>query len=335
MKQTKFAKALALSVGVLVFSGAISFLIFAQSAWQPPTATPPGDNVAAPLNIGDEPQVKSGDLGIGSNIAAPTQKLDVDGYIKGRSGLCIGDNCRATWQTECNPNEYAIGINADGTMKCKDIGGTPPWENNSCDPPDPALNMKRVFVTSTSYTAGQVGTAVAADNACADVASGTGLIGTYKALIYAGASRTPTTYLPAGKSFWTCGTNDGTTYEWKMIASNSGGFFDAVGGNYLDHAINYTENGMPVSKTVWTNFAADGSGIPMSPSCCSGSIFCQPNGTVIRTWYGNSSATDSTWAKTETTFSGFYNPFSGVCTNGNCNLCYNQTPYRGLYCVEQ
>ena len=36
-----------------------------------------------------------GDVGIGTT--APTVKLDVDGYVKGRTGLCIGDDCRGEW----------------------------------------------------------------------------------------------------------------------------------------------------------------------------------------------------------------------------------------------
>lgn len=62
MKQTKFAKSLALSTGVLVFSGAISYLIF---AWEPPSATPPGPpNAHAPINVGPAAQTKAGQLNL-------------------------------------------------------------------------------------------------------------------------------------------------------------------------------------------------------------------------------------------------------------------------------
>ena len=39
--------------------------------------------------------VVNGRIGVGTDN--PTQSLDVAGYIKGRSGLCIGDDCRTSW----------------------------------------------------------------------------------------------------------------------------------------------------------------------------------------------------------------------------------------------
>jgi len=82
-------------------------------AWTSPSATPPDNNVDAPINVGPDSQYKSGALGIGGvfrgysnaifdgnvgiGTANPTQKLDVVGYIKGQSGLCIGSDCRNSW----------------------------------------------------------------------------------------------------------------------------------------------------------------------------------------------------------------------------------------------
>ena len=37
----------------------------------------------------------SGNVGIGTT--SPSQRLDVAGYVKGQSGLCIGNDCRTAW----------------------------------------------------------------------------------------------------------------------------------------------------------------------------------------------------------------------------------------------
>lgn len=94
-------------------------LVLLVYAWTDPTSQPPGGNVPAPINVGDQSQLKIGALGVGgvfrayggSNSAvlsvvgdkvgigtnAPTQKLDVEGYIRGSTGLCIGNDCRTSW----------------------------------------------------------------------------------------------------------------------------------------------------------------------------------------------------------------------------------------------
>lgn len=58
-----------------VFSGTLfvlSLVLFALAAyaWTGPTGTPPADNVAAPINVGDTSQIKSGGLGVGSLVVS-------------------------------------------------------------------------------------------------------------------------------------------------------------------------------------------------------------------------------------------------------------------------
>jgi hypothetical protein len=64
MSFSKFQKTIALTSGVLVLSGAIVFI--ALAVWQGPTADPPDENVAAPINVGSDDQTKTGDLTVGN-----------------------------------------------------------------------------------------------------------------------------------------------------------------------------------------------------------------------------------------------------------------------------
>lgn len=41
--------------------------------------------------------VMTSDGKVGIGTAAPTQKMDVVGYVKGQTGLCIGNDCRTAW----------------------------------------------------------------------------------------------------------------------------------------------------------------------------------------------------------------------------------------------
>jgi len=46
----------------------------------------------------------SGNVGIGT--VSPTQKLDVSGYVRGSSGLCIGSDCRTGWPSAGTPSQW-------------------------------------------------------------------------------------------------------------------------------------------------------------------------------------------------------------------------------------
>jgi hypothetical protein len=70
-------------------------------AWSGPTAAPPGNNVAAPINVGSTDQVKSGGLGVnslavfGNSIfggAAGSNAYMNFGATSGSSGYGIRDN---------------------------------------------------------------------------------------------------------------------------------------------------------------------------------------------------------------------------------------------------
>lgn len=85
-------------------------------AFTEPSQAPPGGNVPAPLNVGSAGQSKSGGLilntggaangliidqgSVGIGTQSPSQKLDVIGYVRGATGLCIGGDCRTGWPGE-------------------------------------------------------------------------------------------------------------------------------------------------------------------------------------------------------------------------------------------
>lgn len=102
--------ALALSVG-------ISYV----SAWTAPTATPPGGNTSAPINVGSTAQTKTGGLNIQGNVGigmtTPTQSLDVAGNIQstgiyaqdvGGKSTYIGRGGAITGGWSGTPNAWTI-----------------------------------------------------------------------------------------------------------------------------------------------------------------------------------------------------------------------------------
>ena len=89
-----------------LFVGALALSAFATTTWTAPTATPPGNNVDQPLNVGASAQTKIGNLDIqasglqyglivengnvGFGTLTPTTKLEVvGGPIKATGGLIV------------------------------------------------------------------------------------------------------------------------------------------------------------------------------------------------------------------------------------------------------
>jgi len=321
MEQTKFAKALALSAGVLVFSGAISYLIFAQSAWQPPSKMPPEGNVDAPINVGPIAQTKAGDLSVGGSF-------------------CVGEPCKiAVAPKDCGDGYFVKSIDQNGIITCAGVAGTSPET-----PPSPTpfnqptlsscntdLNPKqlRIFVTGSTYTGYQVSDTAKADAICAKVASDYGVPGEYKALIHYNSHsiyRNPAEVLAPDARYW----NGGRANEadpnctWNLVANSPNEFFTVSDSNYLNNPIQYNEKGLAINNTVWTNFQPTGSGNwsgqdylgqKCSPICYS------PFGRTSYTMHGSSFNRNIGWA----------------------NIAVSNYPYphiadsqsRALYCVEQ
>jgi len=146
MSNSNFPKTLVLCFGVLVMIFVLNYLVL---AWTEPTQSPPGGNVPAPLNVGNNSQTKQGMLilnasgtfqnglgvfgnvivlngNVGIGISFPNSKLDVIGSIHGTNNLDIDGKISASG------NIQALGsIQAGGAL----IAG------NSSDPINGAIRF--------------------------------------------------------------------------------------------------------------------------------------------------------------------------------------------------
>ena len=100
---------------------------YASALWQGPTQTPPGGNVAAPLNIGNNAQIKEGNLtlnasnsflngllvpygNVGIGTASPTAKLHLGGTA-GTDGIRFPDGTLQTTAGAGAPTGAVLAFN--------------------------------------------------------------------------------------------------------------------------------------------------------------------------------------------------------------------------------
>ncbi len=76
----------------------------------------------------------SGNVGIGTT--SPSQKLDVAGYVKGQTGLCIASDCRSSWPTA-------------GTGDITGVDGGAGLTPNTCSTGDCTLNVNTGSTATT------------------------------------------------------------------------------------------------------------------------------------------------------------------------------------------
>lgn len=104
-----------------IFSLLVVILLFSRLVlgFTEPSSSPPSSNTPAPLHVGSQGQSKAGGLilntggaanglivdqgNVGIGTQSPTQKLDVAGYIRAATGLCIGGDCRTSWPSYTPP----------------------------------------------------------------------------------------------------------------------------------------------------------------------------------------------------------------------------------------
>jgi hypothetical protein len=94
-----------LFLGLLLALG----ISYVQAAWVGPTATPPGNNTTAPVNIGSLFQQKSGDLW--------ARSMGTD------NGFCIGKSCVTGWPQSCPSGQAINEISTNGAVTCVAASG--------------------------------------------------------------------------------------------------------------------------------------------------------------------------------------------------------------------
>jgi len=283
----------------------------------------------------------AGNVGIGT--ATPSQKLDVAGYVKGQTGLCIGNDCRDKWpgagtgtDQNCASGSVMTGVKSDGTIVCGTGGGSCKANglacvNNTdccsalchtgvcaegggilprsaCKGPLPAGN-KRIFVTRGGFDASLIPNETAADQKCKDAAQLANMdnFNNFQALVYLGSrniNQVMTTYaLFNGKKV--TGTD---LCDWFRISDGGNDIFQIGTG-----VASPTNKG--AGNYLWSPIKYDEYGIQVN------------NGLVWTNFRPNASVSGSYQLLSESNVTSPCNGWYADCdANTHCVTCYSYSP---------
>lgn len=160
----------------------------------------------------------------------------------------------------------------------------------------------RIFVSSTTYSGGQIASQSSAQTKCTELAKAAGLVRTYKAILSTQADPA-TNYLDITGSIYIF--TDAETK--KLVASTVSDLWDAEVGNTLLNGVDRDESYNTVTgERVWTGTNNNGG---------TANANCDDWNDVAQTgWYGLTAAVDDTWLEKDT----------ASCSNS----------YR-IYCISQ
>jgi len=167
-----------ISVAVLIFSIGIQAL--GAGAWTPPTAPPPGGNVAAPINAGSAGQTKIGGLilntgsapnglivqngNVGIGTMTPTANLDVKGTINTDNLLYLTDV-----NTSNSLQQRKAIYNWDGSFVVANVSNSGAWQktNFSIDPTGNAtFDGNTTFLSNVTARAGLTVNSICLNGTC-------------------------------------------------------------------------------------------------------------------------------------------------------------------------
>jgi hypothetical protein len=225
------------------------------------------------------------------------------------NGNCTGPD---TATTTCSDGLFCTGTElCNGTGTCTSSGNPCPGPdgdaqcsescseaNDNCLSPDPngsdcgggdvciaatCSDVRLVFVTSTLYDGNDLGSAAAADAACAARAAAVGLSGTFFAWMSDGATSPALDFTAATVPY--------VLLDGSQIAAN----FTALTSGSVAHAINVNEAGSVVATTsVWTGTLPNGT--PGGSHCQNWTSAAAVDSGVV----GSSAATNGSWTNSAT-----------------------------------